>query len=230
MSLVFVVFSSICGIYQIKLEQMQNKEFFLKYQENQPTGVKTHILNTITFEWFQTVFSVGDLVAAYKTAVAPLLNDSSLAVLTLHSSSVNGIETSYNSWDPLSVLGENGRLGTSPLIIKSKKDLIQESAERLSIDNEMDVDIPSTEEAISSLIDLITSLDDAQDSMKAINLDNSVLSLKIFSVDGIPNLLYSEEIYEAEMEIGIKLPIEKLVAVNCKTISTYFQFRSLEQY
>ena len=32
-----------------------------------------------------------------------------------------GVETSYNSWDPLTVLGQNGRLGNNPLIIRSVK-------------------------------------------------------------------------------------------------------------
>jgi hypothetical protein len=55
--------------------------------------------------------------------------------LTLHSIS-NGLETNYNSWDPLTVLGENGRLGTNPLIIKSKNDASQGIVHSLTVGDE----------------------------------------------------------------------------------------------
>jgi hypothetical protein len=37
---------------------------------------------------------------------------------------VEGVETTYNSWDQLTILGEIGRIGTSPLIISSLNDTI----------------------------------------------------------------------------------------------------------
>ncbi len=99
---------------------MENNKFYVKYQNNQPIKVETHIDIKRARREFPLI-DVGDLVAAYKTAVAPLLDHSSLAQLTLHSIS-NGVETNYNSWDPLTVLGQNGRLGTNPLIVKSNID------------------------------------------------------------------------------------------------------------
>jgi hypothetical protein len=42
-----------------------------------------------------------------------------LARYTIHSIT-NGVESSYNSWDSLTVLGENGTIGINPLIIESK--------------------------------------------------------------------------------------------------------------
>jgi hypothetical protein len=48
---------------------MENKQFYIKYLTNGPVGLKTHILNTNTFEWVQTVFTVGDLVAGTRRLI-----------------------------------------------------------------------------------------------------------------------------------------------------------------
>jgi hypothetical protein len=66
--------------------------------------------------------TVSDLVAAFFSKSPP----HELGTYTVYSTTtVDGIEaeTSYNHWDSLSVLGENGRNGVSPLIIKSINDL-----------------------------------------------------------------------------------------------------------
>jgi hypothetical protein len=99
---------------------MENKQYYIKYLAN-TVGVKTHILNTNTFAWVQTLLTVGDLVAAFQALPNSPLASFFAGDLSLHSLS-DGVETSYNSWDPLSVLGENGKLGTNPLIIKSISD------------------------------------------------------------------------------------------------------------
>jgi hypothetical protein len=44
----------------------------------------THVLITTTGQWIQNVFTVGDLIGAVKQALAPLVNDTSIAELTLH--------------------------------------------------------------------------------------------------------------------------------------------------
>jgi hypothetical protein len=87
----------------------------------------------------------------------------------------------------------------------------------------MDIDITS-EQAIDNLKQLI-SLDNgnktifsAQDSMETLNLDESILNINIKSLDGVPNLLYSEEIYNDEKEIGIGMPIDRLVKIVRKVI------------
>jgi hypothetical protein len=84
----------------------------------------------------------------------------------------------------------------------------------------MDIVITS-EQAIDSLKQLI-SLDNgnktAQDSMETLNLDESILNVNIKSLDGVPNLLYSEEIYNDEKEIGIEMPIDRLVKIRRKVI------------
>lgn len=54
--------------------------------------------------------------------------------------------------------------------------------------------------------------------MKVVNLEKSILNLQIKSLDGIPNLLYSEEIYDSEIEIGIELPIDRLCEIGNNTI------------
>ena len=80
------------------------------------------------------------------------------------------------------------------------------------------------EEAVSNLVQLI-SLDDenknifsAQESMNDINLEDSILNLNIKGLDKVPNLLYSEEIYTHEKEIGIEMPIDRLVKIFRKVI------------
>jgi hypothetical protein len=49
----------------------------------------------------------------------------------IHSNVEKGIETIYNSWDPLTILEENGRLGSSPLLIRLKVGLDVFSSSKL---------------------------------------------------------------------------------------------------
>ncbi|KAK5664495.1 hypothetical protein QVD99_000034 [Batrachochytrium dendrobatidis] len=101
---------------------MENRQFYIKYLENQPVGLRTHILNTNTFVWVQTLFTVGDLVAAFQALPNSPLASAFVGDLTLHSV-VDGVEMTYNSWEPITVLKTNGTVGSSPLIIKSKSDV-----------------------------------------------------------------------------------------------------------
>jgi hypothetical protein len=92
-----------------------------------------------------------------------------------------------------------------------------------SVGNEMEVDI-TPEDAVSKLVKLISFNDEnktifsAQDSMKDIDLKDSILKLNIKSLNGVPNLLYSEEIYDHEKEIGIEMPIDRLVKIDRNVI------------
>ncbi len=97
---------------------MANKEYYIKYLTNGPVAIETHYIGEQDRR--RPLTTVGRLVAAYRHN--SLLATTPLELLTLHSIS-NGVEINYNSWDPLTVLGENGRLGTKPLIIKSKNDM-----------------------------------------------------------------------------------------------------------
>ncbi|EGF81270.1 expressed protein [Batrachochytrium dendrobatidis JAM81] len=96
---------------------MENIPFYIQYLHNQPVKVETHFNGEL--ERRRPLTDVGGLVAAYKTATTPLLDGISLAHLTIHYV-VNGVETNYNSWDPIAALGTNGTVGSSPLIIKSR--------------------------------------------------------------------------------------------------------------
>jgi hypothetical protein len=62
----------------------ENRKFYVKYLSNQAVGLKTHVLITTTGQWVQNIFTVGDLIGAVKQALAPLLNYTSIAELTLH--------------------------------------------------------------------------------------------------------------------------------------------------
>jgi hypothetical protein len=95
----------------------ENQTFFIQYNQNQPVKIETRYIGEQ--ERRRPLTDVADLVAAYKTAVAPLLDNSSLAQLTLHSVT-DGVEATYNTWDSLTALGPNGKTGTSPLIIRSR--------------------------------------------------------------------------------------------------------------
>ncbi|KAJ1512194.1 hypothetical protein HMI56_004383 [Coelomomyces lativittatus] len=116
---------------------MENKQFYIKYLTNQPIKVETHYIGEQDRR--RPLSEVGDLVAACKLAIPSKLGTIDIDELTLHSI-VNGVETNYNSWDPLTVLGENGRLGTNPLIIQSKNDAGQGIVKGLIVENEMEVD------------------------------------------------------------------------------------------
>jgi hypothetical protein len=120
---------------KLSQRQMENNKFYVKYQNKQPIKVETHIDIQRGRREFP-LDNVGHLVAAYKTAVAPLLDSTPADELTLHCIS-NGLETNYNFRDPLTVLGQNKRLGTNPLIIRYVNDTI-------SMDEYMRLSLPHT--------------------------------------------------------------------------------------
>ena len=63
---------------------MQNQEFYIKYLDNRPVGLKTHILNTNSFLWIQTLFTVGDLIGAFQGLANSPLASVFVGDLTLH--------------------------------------------------------------------------------------------------------------------------------------------------
>ena len=68
---------------------MENRAFFLQYLTNQPVKVETHYIGQQDRR--RPLTDVSDLVAAYKAAVAPLLDHCSIAHLTLHLPDVSAI-------------------------------------------------------------------------------------------------------------------------------------------
>ena len=58
----------------------------------------------------------------------------------------------------------------------------------------------------------------AQDSMDTIEIENGILNIQIPSIDGISDLLYSEDIYSSEKELGIKMPVDELVEIKNRTV------------
>ena len=98
--------------------ETENREFYIKYNDNQPVLIETQY-NTNGQKRDRALTSVGHLVAAYKTAVAPRFDATPTDELTIHSVT-DGVEATYDTWDFLTALGENGRTGTNPLIIRSQ--------------------------------------------------------------------------------------------------------------
>ena len=86
---------------------------YIQYQTNSAVPILTQNLSSV-LQGEEPV--VGDLIAAFFPNTAP----NELGQYTLYSIN-NGVETRYNSWDLLSVLGENGT-GPNPLIIRSSND------------------------------------------------------------------------------------------------------------
>ena len=113
---------------------MENREFYVKYLDNHAVGLKTHVLITTTGQWVQNIFTVGDLIGAVKEALAPLLNDTSIAELTLHlpegvakdsleQDCFATVDESDTTLRPSLVLSRLNGLGLddfNPLVIKSK--------------------------------------------------------------------------------------------------------------
>ena len=109
-------------------------EYYVKYLEHQP--IKIEIDYNGQEKRNRPLKDVADLIVAYKTAVAPLLEGSSIAQLTLHSPDrvprktlpkrcfavSDNTDTTLDPGCSLSTLGNHGSNSKKPLIIKSTKD------------------------------------------------------------------------------------------------------------
>ncbi|EGF80212.1 hypothetical protein BATDEDRAFT_25057 [Batrachochytrium dendrobatidis JAM81] len=95
-------------------------KFYIQYKNNSPVSVFTQYLHVPEGK----EPDISDLVAAI--AVEPTRRLAGIPAdygpLTLHFV-VDGVEMTYNSWEPITVLKTNGTVGSSPLIIKSKSDV-----------------------------------------------------------------------------------------------------------
>ena len=141
---------------------MENKQYYIKYLDSGAVGMKTHTLIMTTGVWVQILFTVGDLVAAYKTAVAPRFDSTPTDELTLHLpdgvarsaltdncfAPTDSTGTTLRNGLALTLLLENG-FGfddLQPLIIKSKNAMKVDSTntqgtDSLTVGNEMVVEI-----------------------------------------------------------------------------------------
>ncbi|OAJ38746.1 hypothetical protein BDEG_22651 [Batrachochytrium dendrobatidis JEL423] len=108
---------------------MENKAFYIQYLHNQPVKIETHFNGEL--ERRRPLTDVGDLVVAFQALPNSPLASTFVDELTLHYV-VNGVETNYNSWDPISALGTNGTVGSSPLIIKANNSTRQGVASAVS--------------------------------------------------------------------------------------------------
>ncbi|KAK5671111.1 hypothetical protein QVD99_002871 [Batrachochytrium dendrobatidis] len=91
---------------------------YIQYLENTPVSLFTQKLPVPEGE----EPNISDLVAAFQALPNSPLAFAFVGDLTLHSV-VDGVEMTYNSWEPITVLKTNGTVGSSPLIIKSKSDV-----------------------------------------------------------------------------------------------------------
>jgi hypothetical protein len=85
----------------------------------------------------------------------------------------------------------------------------------------MDIEI-TPEQAIDSLEQLISlenqnsNIFSAQDLMETLNMEESILNINVKSLDDVPNLLYSEEIYNDEMKLELKCQLIDLTSLFAK--------------
>ena len=112
----------------------ENREFYVKYLDNQAVKIETHFNREQ--ERPRSLKDVGDLIGAVKQALAPLLNDTSIAELTLHLpegaakdslgedcfASVDETDTTLRPGLALARLNGLGLDDRSPLVIKSRND------------------------------------------------------------------------------------------------------------
>ena len=87
-------------------------EFYIKYQNNGVVAIDT-AYDAHGRKRDRPLTTVGHLIAAFQHRPGSLLANTDSWLITLHSI-INGKETSYKSWEPLTVLGDNGSLGTNP--------------------------------------------------------------------------------------------------------------------
>ena len=90
--------------------QMERRRLFVKYLDYEPVLVPFPTENDPL---------VAHLIAAFQERPGSLLANTDSGLITLHFVD-NGVEITYNSWDPLTILGENGTNGANPLIIKAR--------------------------------------------------------------------------------------------------------------
>ena len=105
---------------------MDNKTFYLTYLDNQAVPIETHYNGEQDRK--RPLSTVAHLIAAYKTAVAPLLDRTSLGQLTLH------FDTHSIALEPDQSLSaiSCGRTAKTALIIKSKKEFVQQEPSPVS--------------------------------------------------------------------------------------------------
>jgi hypothetical protein len=110
------------GKYRIqrhgKLSPMENTIIFIKFKAYDPVAIDSAYgrgpQRTVPLD------VVSALIAAYKIAVSPKFDSIPIVQLILYKKDENGMETALNSWETLASLGNIGRNGAEPLIIKEK--------------------------------------------------------------------------------------------------------------
>lgn len=94
------------------------------------------------------------------------------------------------------------------------------------LNDRMEMDVVETSEmAIARLKKMIKSdgegkenIFKSQESTEDVDLKNRVLKINIKGIDGIPDFLYSEEIYDDEKELKIEIPVDRFRKITHETI------------
>ena len=159
---------------------MENKEYYIKYINNQPVPVNTHYIGEQ--ERKRPLSTIAHLIAAFQPN--SLLANTPLELLTLHlpdsvQRSASGLgedcfatvdenDTTLDTGCPLSALGSLGSKSKQPLIIKSKNDMEVASSPKnsgsskssVNIKNDgIDIDTEHLErfELVEKLVNLVSS-------------------------------------------------------------------------
>ncbi|KAJ3269560.1 hypothetical protein HDU76_011279 [Blyttiomyces sp. JEL0837] len=96
----------------------------------------------------------------------------------------------------------------------------------IAIDREA-ADIEVVIEQLSSLVQIdetthykrnVFTAQDSWTDLNTMDQSGNVLTLQFGGMNGIPDLLYSHQIYEDEKSIGINMPVDKLLDITSSTI------------
>ncbi|KAI8829749.1 hypothetical protein BJ741DRAFT_669245 [Chytriomyces cf. hyalinus JEL632] len=99
---------------------VDRKVFFVRYQNNEPVGIRTHLFSIAAGKWTQTLFNVSDVIGAVKLALAPRFDATPMDELTLHAVAED-VEGSRLEPDLLLSTLSDGL--SAMLVIKSKRDI-----------------------------------------------------------------------------------------------------------
>ncbi|KAI3659470.1 hypothetical protein MP638_004532 [Amoeboaphelidium occidentale] len=104
------------------------------------------------------------------------------------------------------------------LLMEKKRKLTPPATNNLMSTETPEMVIARLKEMIKPDVDGKENIFKLQESTEYVDLKNSVLKINIKSIDGIPDFLYSEEIYDDEKELKIEMPVDKLHGTTHKTI------------
>ncbi|KAI8891956.1 hypothetical protein BC833DRAFT_612966, partial [Globomyces pollinis-pini] len=179
----------------------QNKTFYVQYLNNQPVGIKTHVFVQSKGEWIQNIYTIDELIGAScnEPTRRQIGLPEKLGPISIHSTQTDNILKPSTKLSDLS----HGLDDDEPLIMTVKCIQANESS-----------DIPKFLNNLKSMVVVNTdpkigTVFKAQDSMfdvSNLQANPNLAKLQVDCLEGVPELLYSDEILSAMQDTGVELP------------------------